>query len=210
MSNGYTYVVVRDYGFAPNPFGGLCTLATCKPIVRKHLCVGDHVFGVSPKKQGNRLIYAMQVSEKMSYNQYWNDPRFQYKKPIMFGTKKTAYGDNIYHHDLQSGLWIQDNSHHSYPDGTINDINLKRDTKTTDQVLISDHFFYFGAKMIEIPDEFKSIFTRTINGFPLMQGQKPLTGGQCLPFWNWLCANHTMGRRGFPIKFDADFERYSG
>ena len=27
----HSYVVARDYGFAPNPFLGVCTLATCKP-----------------------------------------------------------------------------------------------------------------------------------------------------------------------------------
>ncbi len=25
----------RDYGFAPNPFHGICTLATCKPVIRR-------------------------------------------------------------------------------------------------------------------------------------------------------------------------------
>lgn len=31
----YSYVVAHDFGFAPNPFDGLCTLATCKPDIRK-------------------------------------------------------------------------------------------------------------------------------------------------------------------------------
>ena len=35
MSKGYSYIVARDFGFAPNPFNGVLTLATCKPIVRK-------------------------------------------------------------------------------------------------------------------------------------------------------------------------------
>src|SRR5712671_5339411 len=33
----YSYVVARDFGFAPNPFFGVCTLATCKPDIRKGL-----------------------------------------------------------------------------------------------------------------------------------------------------------------------------
>ena len=36
----YSYVITRDYGFAPNPFGGICTLATCKPGIRNHAKVG--------------------------------------------------------------------------------------------------------------------------------------------------------------------------
>jgi hypothetical protein len=27
----YVYAITRDFGFAPNPFHGSCTLATCKP-----------------------------------------------------------------------------------------------------------------------------------------------------------------------------------
>src|SRR5882762_6472831 len=41
----YSYVVARDFGFAPNPFYGFCTLATCKPRIRAHACVGDWVLG---------------------------------------------------------------------------------------------------------------------------------------------------------------------
>lgn len=46
---GYSYIVARDYGFAPNPFYGICTLATCKPIIRKHCEVGDYVIGLTPR-----------------------------------------------------------------------------------------------------------------------------------------------------------------
>ena len=35
MSRVYMYVVDRDFGFAPNPFHGVRTLATCKPPIRK-------------------------------------------------------------------------------------------------------------------------------------------------------------------------------
>ena len=31
----FSYVVARDFAFAPNPFHGYCTLATCKPIIRR-------------------------------------------------------------------------------------------------------------------------------------------------------------------------------
>ena len=44
MSNYlYLYVVDRDFGFAPNPFHGVCTLATCKPKIRKFAKVGDWI-----------------------------------------------------------------------------------------------------------------------------------------------------------------------
>ena len=31
----FSYVITHDSGFAPNPFGGFLTLATCKPKIRK-------------------------------------------------------------------------------------------------------------------------------------------------------------------------------
>ena len=31
----FSYVVATDSGFAPNPFFGLCTLACCKPAIRR-------------------------------------------------------------------------------------------------------------------------------------------------------------------------------
>ena len=42
----YSYIVKRDYGFAPNPFYGYCTLATCKPVIRKHAEIGDIIVGI--------------------------------------------------------------------------------------------------------------------------------------------------------------------
>src|SRR5262245_31415483 len=41
----YSYVVARDYGFAPNPFYGFCTLATCKPDIRRTADIGDWIVG---------------------------------------------------------------------------------------------------------------------------------------------------------------------
>ena len=75
----YSYVVARDFGFAPNPFFGFCTLATCKPKIREHASVGDWVVGTGAKVRygySGRLIYAMQVSEVLDFNTYWSDPRF--------------------------------------------------------------------------------------------------------------------------------------
>lgn len=41
MTRIYSYVVRYDSGFAPNPFYGYCTLATCKPDIRRAAEVGD-------------------------------------------------------------------------------------------------------------------------------------------------------------------------
>lgn len=148
MSRGFSYIITRDFGFAPNPFHGILTLATCKPRIRKNAKVGDYLIGISPKSKGSKLIYMAKVEEITTFDNYWVDPRFQNKKPVMNGSKKTLYGDNIYHHE--DGEWKQANSHHSKENGLINIENLKRDTGTTDNVLICPVFYYLGAAMIDI------------------------------------------------------------
>ena len=42
----YSYIITRDYGFAPNPYGGMCTLATCKPVIRRKAQIGDWVAAI--------------------------------------------------------------------------------------------------------------------------------------------------------------------
>ena len=37
----YSYIVAVDSGFAPNPFHGFCTIATCKPRIRKTAEIGE-------------------------------------------------------------------------------------------------------------------------------------------------------------------------
>ena len=95
----FSYVVRYDFGFAPNPFHGVCTLATCKPQIRRAAAVGDWVVGTgsAPNRLTGRLVYSMRVSEAMSYDDYWNDPRFLVKRPNLRGSLIQAFGDNIYH-----------------------------------------------------------------------------------------------------------------
>lgn len=148
----YTYVITRDFGFAPNPFHGVCTLATCKPGIRKSAAVGDWILGVGGKELGlthRKCILLMKVSEKISFQNYWDDSRFSLKKPCRNGSHVKMLGDNIYHKNA-NGEWIQEDSHHSNVDGTANHTNLDRDTGTSDQVLISNFFFYFGKKAIPV------------------------------------------------------------
>ena len=147
-----SYVVSRDYGFAPNPFHGFCTLATCKSRIRKRAEIGDWVIGtggVAIKRSGE-LIFAMKVTETMTFQDYWEDPRFSIKKPRFDSGRSLAYGDNIYFKYDNTGAWQQINSHHSYPDGRFGLENLETDTGV-DRVLISEEFVYFGVNAPVIP-----------------------------------------------------------
>jgi hypothetical protein len=76
----FSYVVEHDLGFAPNPFGGLCTLAKCKHGSKKRNIVetaqvGDWVAGTGgadlKKSAGHgKLIYAMRVDEVVPLDAY--------------------------------------------------------------------------------------------------------------------------------------------
>ena len=150
----HSYVVARDYGFAPNPFNGYCTLCTCKPGIRRHAEIDDWVVGTGRKATGRdgRLVFAMRVTETMTFNEYWVDPRFVVKRPNLRGSIKQAYGDNIYYRD--EGGWHQADSHHSLEDGQPNPENVQPDT-SADRVLISDDFVYCGGSGGEIPARFR-------------------------------------------------------
>jgi hypothetical protein len=160
----HSYVVARDYGFAPNPFFGVCTLATCKPGIRKVAQIGDWVVGTGSKKRkrDKRIVYAMRVTGAITFSQYWTDPRFQAKKPNLRGSKKQAFGDNIYSKDARTALWCQANSHHSLNDGSPNESNVVADT-SADRVLISDDFVYWGGSGPLLPQKFLRYGTEGIN-----------------------------------------------
>ena len=147
------YIVEHDIGFAPNPFYGVCTLATCKPDIRRHAAIGEWVVGVGSVADGirGRMVYAMQVEEKLDFRQYWDDDRFQMKKPKFFGSLKQAQGDNVYHQT--DGLWVQERSRHSHTNAEIAAKHKRRDTKWY-EVLISNRFVYYGADAIDIPAHF--------------------------------------------------------
>ncbi len=151
----FSYVVARDYGFAPNPFYGICTLATCKPLIRKGASFDDWIVGTgsaSQQRQGY-LVYAMRVTETMTFNDYWNDERFRQKRPNLRGSKKQAFGDNIYFKE-ERGQWRQQDSHHSYKGGVPNQHNIKNDTQA-DRVLLSTDYAYWGGSGPRIPPKFR-------------------------------------------------------
>lgn len=65
----FTYKVIYDAGSAPNPYHGICTLALCKPAIRRVAKVGDLIAGFE-SGNGGRLVYCMQVTEVLTWAQY--------------------------------------------------------------------------------------------------------------------------------------------
>jgi len=144
----YSYVVRYDSGFAPNPFYGLCTLASCKPKIRKFSAVGDWIVGCGSNdksiRRGGHLVFALKVGEVLSFDAYNADPRFQCKVPYRRGSRKQSCGDNIYYRSTPQASFRQRDSFHSMPDGTPNVEHIKHDTKVN-RVLVGSEFVYFGG-----------------------------------------------------------------
>lgn len=161
--NCFRYKIEHDWGFAPNPFHGTLSLATCKADIRgcRELKIGDWVigFGSVAMKNLGKMVYAMKVEEILTFDQYYIDPRFQCKKPVKTGSLVQMYGDNVYHTDQSEHTirqYIQDECAHSHDDWSFYQEHYDRDTKC-DKVLLSKTFYYFGNQCINIPDEFSYI-----------------------------------------------------
>ncbi len=152
----FSYVVRYDSGFAPNPFHGRCTLATCKPKIRQHAQIGDWIVGTGSNARGVRhgghLVYAMRVTEILSTAEFWHDPRFEKKKPNMFHNWVATSGDNIYE-PIGRGRWRQLSSYHSHENGSRSDDHVVRDTGV-ERILVSDRFVYFGGEGPQLPASF--------------------------------------------------------
>ena len=63
MQKVFVYTIVTDAGFAPNADGRYLTLATCKPLIRKHAQVGDIIIAHHKKARGGR--------EKTAEEEWW-------------------------------------------------------------------------------------------------------------------------------------------
>jgi len=160
----YSYVLNHDTGFAPNPYWDYCTLACCKPDIRKKTEKGDWIMGTFPKRYGPRkLSYLMMVDECLPREKYYEDVRFQTKKP----TKQAPCGDNIYYKD--GIVWKQ------HPNAIFHKRkkDIFRDLKVN-KVCIGHTFYYFGGSGPELDSRFwcgikKGPFHKVIEDEALIQ-----------------------------------------
>lgn len=168
----YCYILRHDSGFAPNPFHGWCTLACCKPGIRRTAGPGNWIVGISPRKHGNRLVYAMRVKESLSFKAYWRDPRFQAKRPRWDAAEIVGRcGDNCYRYRghgeyeqvRRSGHWGKDDREN---------LDAKQHDLRGKHVLVARRFCYYGVDAIEFPFPFATPgrFTR-VNFQPAEQAE---------------------------------------
>jgi hypothetical protein len=183
-----SYIVKNDFGLAPNPFWGFCTLAVCTPNHQGiKLSPDDWIIGTQPRVLGNKLVYAMKIAEdRLHFDRYFKDQRFQSKKPVSAGSWESRCGDNIYFLG-NDGKWqqIPTTLFHKTP------CEIRKDTKNP-YVYLARVYYYFGEEAIEIPSEFKELI-RDRHGCKCDHDESLMVN-----FIKWLERNHKPGIHGCP------------
>lgn len=172
----YRYVVRYDAGAAPNPFGGWCSLAICKPVIRRSALVGDWIIGLR-SCHPDQVIYVMQVEEILTFAAYWNDPRFADKRP-----DRCESSDNIYRPDGSGALIQVPNRAHRSHD-VDHDLSGRR-------VLVGQRFWYFGDLSPELPTELHHLVHKR-QGHSLPARRREDDGARMLEWLEaWRCGVH--------------------
>jgi len=146
----YTYCIPFDDGAAPNPFWGTCTLAICKPVIRRTARVGDWVVGTGSRNSpagdtAGRVVYAMKVANTMSMADYdaWTQQQLPAKVPAWRShDHRRRLGDSLYNFSLDPPR---------QRDGVHGAENVATDL-SGQNVLLSSHFFYFGDHAVPLPE----------------------------------------------------------
>jgi hypothetical protein len=166
-----TYRLDHDLGFAPNPFFGWCSLACCMGHIRKHAKVNDIIIGMAGSAERGlgrfhpQLIYWMRVDLDLTFDQYWDDPRFARKRPQIPGPKISMVGDRTYRHENGDADWVFDTSmHYVATAAQFDGGHVVRDTKVN-RVLLSQHYTYWGKSGPPVPHHLLPLF-------PALRGQK--------------------------------------
>jgi hypothetical protein len=165
----FSYKMTNDTGFAPNPFWGYLTLATCKPRIRYSKTRGDWIAGFTSKTLcgdpvgEERLVYLMQVAEKLTFAEYFVDERFQPKIPTVSAPLEIhQVGDNIYRPITPHPQTFRDFEQLENPshwDGTntfCSPYGRRQGTRREHDVagwyvLVATRFAYFGRNVLYIP-----------------------------------------------------------
>ena len=194
----FSYKMTHDTGFAPNPFGGFLTLATCKPKIREYKKIGDWIAGFTSMSLNNdsvgqeRLVYLMHIDNKITFVEYWNNPKYITRRPdIKSKNVMDKIGDNIYKPlksvpKSPSDFELIGNLHNTAKDKE-RDLNGK-------YVRISNHFYYFGENPLVIPDDCRPTVPKVQSPY----GYETKDMMQANRFINYIQANYKSGIYNHP------------
>ena len=147
----FTYCIRNDCGASPNPYGGYCTLALTKPIIRQQAEIGDWVVALASHESGlkdanRRVVCAMKVTNILSWEDYDMFTRKECPDKIPQRPSKTYekfIGDSIYE-------FIPGVDEPTLRDSVHDDTNLATDLEVN-KVLVSEEFIYWGSEAPELP-----------------------------------------------------------
>jgi hypothetical protein len=100
----YSYTMTVDDGFAPNPTGGICTLAYCMVTMRRTVQAGDYVVGLAGAEYRKRrgaewpaypVIYAMRVTDVIGFEEFRRDERYRRHFSPHLNTDKQVDTDRV-------------------------------------------------------------------------------------------------------------------
>jgi hypothetical protein len=157
----YSYCLRFDGGDAPNPYWGICTLAICKPAIRRRAKKGDWVVGLGSKNSpfgdiSRSVVYAMKVTNVLTMNEYDMYCRESLPKKIPLWTSsdfRRKVGDCIYDFRRSGRRPRMRPSIHT-------EANRKTDLGGRN-VLLSNHFYYFGNRPMDLPKGLLAIIQGT-------------------------------------------------
>ncbi|MGI6688762.1 MAG: hypothetical protein ACOX6Y_10570 [Christensenellales bacterium] len=244
----YIYKLDHDTGVNPNPFGDYCTLAHCKDRMREKIAedikkfvnhtlsiadMGIWVIGIAGKRldfngsnRYGRIVYAMQVTEVLTFDEYWKDPRFAYKQPNLTPEQKMQFQDghkrnyrffkqNDNRQICGDNIICSDNIKGCYEKGSRSDNNIICGNnikgcygKESRYVLVSDRFEYYGA---DSENQIKLIDFLGLSENDTMRGHRvyPSPSGKPIPEAVIDYIKHTFGARkclARPTFSSPDFE----
>jgi hypothetical protein len=140
----------------------------------------------------------MKIEEKLSFEEYWNDKRFQAKK-CNLGSSIGRSGDNIYE-PLANGEWKQHQSWHSYPEFSCNKCKAHEQNDLGGLfILISSKFIYYGREARPLPIDLAKFI------LPVGRGYKCKYAHEKVEKWNCYMEDiltKQSGRLAFPTIWD--------
>jgi hypothetical protein len=159
MPRLYTYTIPVDDGAAPNPFGGICTLAICKPAIRKTAEVGDWVVGLGSKNApsgdlSKKVVYAMEVTKKVTLKEYYwlAQKNWPFKIPRLNSVSlQDRLGDCIYDYSEDKPKQI----------AGVHSVDNEESDLDGHYVLISERFYYWGSRPQPLIDDLLGICHQT-------------------------------------------------
>ncbi|MDE6552888.1 MAG: hypothetical protein K2K98_08015 [Muribaculaceae bacterium] len=170
----WSYKIVHDSLFAPNPLWGVLTLATCKPSIRRSpnsvngtwiagwtACTthNSEVYGggIDRCEPGHeKLIYLAKIDEQIPLDEYWK--RFPEKRsnPNVTVFDARWSGDNIYHkeHTDKEGNVVAEPNTCDHEGAEV----AKRDYLYGKNSLVCREFYYFTRdNRLEVPDYYRPL-----------------------------------------------------